>query len=122
MKIEWESNENIGHHECILTEDDGYQQTISLTDYTCAFQRERKEKDCSYKSYHPDAYEVRYCHGYSMHEVFDESYTLEDVKIWCEDYLLNGYIDHYNHILSNLEKIKRRAEWATLFKENRTKF
>ena len=54
-----------------------------------------------------------------MHETFDDSHTFEFVKTWCEDYLLDKYINRYNNIIANLEKIKGEAEWAIQFKNNR---
>ena len=119
MKLEWRNEEDIGHYECTVTDDDGYKQDISFWDYTCEWQSKRKAEDATYRRYHPDAYEVHYCHGYAMHETFDDSYTLEQIKIWCEDYLLDKYIYHYNDIIANLEKIKSKAEWATQFKNGR---
>lgn len=119
MKLEWRNETDIGFYECIVTDDDGYGQSISLWDYTCEYQSNRKATDATYCRYHPEAFEVSYCHGYSMHETFDNTHTLEQVKIWCEDYLLNKYINHYNDVIANLERIKSRAEWATQFKNNR---
>jgi len=119
MKLEWKNEEDIGFYECTITEDDGDSQNICIWDYTCEWQKERKARDYSYNKEHPEAFEVSYCHGYSMRETFDSTHTLEQVKIWCEDYLLNRYINHYNNIIANLEKIKSRAEWATQFKEGR---
>lgn len=120
MKLEWKNNDaDIGHYDCIITDDDGYKQDISLVDYTCEYQRKRKAEDGIYKRYHPEAFEVHYCNGYSMREVFNDSHTLESVKVWCEDYLLDKYINHYNNIIANLEKIKSKAEWAIQFKKDR---
>lgn len=119
MKLEWRSEEDIGFYECTVTDDDGYVQNISIWDYTCEWQRKRKAEDYTYNRYHPEAYEVSYCHGYSMHETFDDSHTLEEVKVWCEDYLLDKYIHHYNDVIANLEKIKSKAEWASEFKKRR---
>lgn len=119
MKLEWRNEEDIGHYECTVTDDDGYEQRISFWDYTCEYQSNRKATDATYCSYHPEAYEVNYCHGYAMHETFDDSHTLKDIKIWCEDYLLDKYINHYNNIITNLKRIKSEAEWAMQFKNDR---
>ena len=119
MKLEWTKDEDIGVYDCIITDDDGYQEKIHVWDYTCEYHIKRKAEDATYSRHHPNAYEVSYCHGYAMHETFDDSYTLEDVKIWCEDYLLDKYINHYNNIVANLDKIKSKAEWAIQFKNDR---
>lgn len=120
MKLKWKNdNADIGHYNCIITDDDGYKQNIFLVDYTCEYQSKRKAEDREYKRYHPKAFEVHYCNGYSMHESFDDSHTLEFVKIWCEDYLLDNYINYYNDIIADLEKIKSKAEWAIQFKKDR---
>jgi hypothetical protein len=119
MKLEWRNEENIGYYQCIITDDDGYKQRISVWDYTCEYQINKKANDAVYNSYHQEAFEVSYCNGCSMHESFDSSHTLEFVKIWCEDYLLDKYINHYNNIVANLEKIKSQAEWAIQFKNDR---
>ena len=119
MKLEWENEEDIGYYECTVTDNDGYEQRISFWDYTYEYQSNRKATDATFCRYHPEAYEVSYCHGYAMHETFDDSRTLEWVKIWCEDYLLDKYINHYNNIIANLERIKSEAEWAIQFKNDR---
>ena len=119
MKLEWRNDEEIGFYECTVTDDDGYTEDISLWDYTCEWQNKRKQEDFVYLRCHPHAFEVCYCRGYSMHETFDDPYTLNDVKVWCEDYLLDGYINHYNDIMAELDKIKGRAEWARQFKKDR---
>lgn len=119
MKLEWRNDEEIGYYECVVTDNDGYTEDISLWDFTCEYQKKRKQEDYAYARCHPYAYEVRYCRGYSMHETFDDSHTLEWVKVWCEDYLLDGYINHYNDIIANFEKIKSQAGWAIQFKVDR---
>lgn len=119
MKLEWRNEEDIGHYECTVTDDDGYEQRISFWDYTCEYQSNKKATDAIFCRYHPEAYEISYCHGYAMRETFDDSHTLEDIKIWCEDYLLDKYINHYNNIIANLERIKSEAEWAIQFKNDR---
>jgi DUF971 family protein len=119
MKLEWISDEDIGVYDCIITDDDGHREKIHMWDYTCEYHRNRKAKDVVYSRYHPNAYEVSYCSGYSMRETFDDSYTLEDIKIWCEDYLLDKYINRYNNIVANLERIKSESEWAIQFKNGR---
>ena len=119
MKLEWENDEDIGHYECTLTDDYGCYENIYIWDYTCEYQRKRKAEDTIYNRHHPEAFEVGYCKGYSMHETFNDSHTLADVKIWCENYLLDKYINHYNYIVDNLEKIKNEAEWAIQFKNDR---
>ena len=119
MKLEWRNDEDIGFYECTVTDDDGYEQHISLWDYTCEWQSKRKAEDYAYNRCHPEAYEVSYCSGYSMHEEFDSSHTLEDIKVWCEDYLLDRYINRYNNIVAELDKIKSRADWALQFKKDR---
>lgn len=119
MKLEWRNEEDIGFYECTVTDNDGYEQHISLWDYTCEYQSNKKATDATFHRYHPEDYEVSYCHGYSMHKAFDDSHTLEEVKVWCEDYLLDKYINHYNDIIDNLESIKSKAEWATQFKNDR---
>ena len=92
MKLEWRNEEDIGHYECTVTDDDGYEQRISFWDYTCEYQSNKKATDAIFCRYHPEAYEISYCHGYAMRETFDDSHTLEDIKIWCEDYLLDKYL------------------------------
>ena len=119
MKLEWRNEENIGYHECTIIDDDGYHEDIHIWDYTCEYHIKQKENDAAYSRYHPAAYEIGYCKGYLMHETFDDSHTLKDVKIWCEDYLLDKYINHYNEIVANFEKIKSKAEWAIQFKNDR---
>lgn len=119
MKLEWRNDEEIGFYECTVTDDDGYTEDISIWDYTCEWQKKRKQDDYAYARCHPYAFEVRYCRGYSMHETFDDTHTLNDVKVWCEDYLLDGYINRYNEIIFNLEKIKSQAGWAIQFKVDR---
>ena len=121
MKLEWRNEEDIGHYKCTVTDNDGYEQHISFWDYTCEYQSNRKATDATFCRYHPEAYEVSYCHGYAMRETFDDSHTLEEVKVWCEDYLLDKYINHYNNIIANLGKIKSEAEWAIQFKNDRLK-
>lgn len=56
-----------------------------------------------------------------MSEGFNKPMTLEEVKIWAEDYLLDMLIKTYENTLANLEKEKTRAEWAKQYKENRRK-
>ena len=101
MNLEWRNEEDIGLYECVITEDDGHSESIFI------------------KVKWTGDYEVDYCRGYAMRETFDSSHTLEQIKVWCEDYLLDGYINLYNNTMANLEKIKSRAEWATQFKNNR---
>lgn len=103
MKLEWRNEEDIGLYECVVTDDYGCSESI--------FIKVKRTGD----------YEVDYCRGYSMRETFDDSHTLEQIKTWCEDYLLDGYINLYNRTVADLEKIKSRAEWATQFKEGRNK-
>lgn len=119
MKLEWRNDEVTGYYQCTVTDDDGYEQYISLWDYTCEWQRKKKAEDYAYNRCHPNDYEVSYCHGYSMHETFDLPKTLVDVKTWCEDYLLDKYINRYNQLIADFDKIKSQAEWAIQFKNGR---
>lgn len=122
MRIKWDDKDaEIGVHEMELELDDGSTRSITVWDYTCPYEKRCIAEDRSYARNHPYAFEVSYCHGYSMHEGFDDSHTLEDVKIWAEDYLLNGIIEHYNDMLANLETAKRQAEWAEEYKKERDK-
>lgn len=120
MKIKWNDKDaDIGFHEMELEFDDGSTRSISVWDYTCPYERKKIEEDRTYARYHPYAFEVSYCCGYSMHEVFDSTHTLEEVKIWAEDYLLDGIIAYYDDMLANLDAAKKRAEWAKQYKEKR---
>lgn len=120
MKIKWNDKDaDIGFYEMELEFDDGSTRSISVWDYTCPYERKKIEEDRAYARNHPYAFEVSYCHGYSMHEVFDSTHTLEDVKIWAEDYLLDGIIAYYDDMLANLDTAKKRAEWAKQYKEKR---
>lgn len=80
----------------------------------------RKEKSF-WNRYHHYDYKVYGCWGWSMSEGFNKPMTLEEVKIWAEDYLLDMLIKTYENTLANLEKEKTRAEWAKQYKENRRK-
>lgn len=125
MKLYWKNNRQmaeIGSYECVLEDDDGYTQTIHIRDNTCEFCRKEAAKDpITFKHYHPYAFEVDYCHGYSMSEGFDETWTLERVKIWAEDYLLNGLINNYNHMKETIGQAEQEAIWAQEFKNSRNK-
>lgn len=120
MKIIWDDRDaDIGIYKMELKFDDGSTNGITVWDYTCPYEKQRIEEDKSYAKAHPYAFEVSYCHGYSMHEVFDNSHTLEEVKVWAEDYLLNGLIEYYDNMLKDLNAAKKRAEWAKKYKETR---
>lgn len=122
MRIIWNDKDaDIGFHEMKLELDDGSKRSITVWDYTCPYEKKRIAEDRSYARNHPYAFEVNYCHGYSMHEGFDDSHTLEDVKIWAEDYLLNGIIAYYDDMIADLEAARKRAEWAKNYKEARNK-
>lgn len=76
MKLYWEENEfaEIGSYSCVLELNEKHRFTIGVHDYTCPFQRDQREKDpIRFDHYHPFAYEVDYCCGYSMHKGFDET-------------------------------------------------
>lgn len=54
-----------------------------------------------------------------MEESFPNTWTLEQVKIWAEDYLLDKYINHYKNVLEELKTLKKNAEQAQAIKESR---
>lgn len=124
MKLYWEKNgmSVIGSYECVLELEDNYKLHIGICDYTCKFQREEAKKNpVTFKRYHPYAFEVDFCQGYSMHKGFDETWTLEEVKVWAENYLLDKLINEYNHMKETIGLAEQRAIWAQEFKNARKK-
>ncbi len=120
MKIKWNDKDaDIGFHEMELELIDGTTRRMSVWDYTCPFQKEKNKNRGWGAIPESIAFKVSYCCGYSMEETFDNSYTLEDVKIWAEDYLLDMLINSYKEVLENLDRIKSMAEWAKQYKEKR---
>lgn len=89
MKLEWNNKDaNIGFYELELELEDGTKREIVVWDNTCEYQKRENEKDPAHARYNPSGFRVNYCHGYSMEEFFDDTHTLEEVKIWAENFLL----------------------------------
>ena len=124
FKLIWDEEfADIGSYHCELRLEEGFRYSIGVNDNTCAFQQEQAQKNpVTWKHYHPYDYEVNGAFGgWSMSEGFNKPMTLEEVKIWAEDYLLDILINTYETTLANLSKEKERAEWAKQYKENRRK-
>lgn len=122
MKLEWNNKDaNIGFYELELELEDGTKREIVVWDNTCEYQKRENEKDPAHARYNPRGFRVNYCHGYSMEEFFDDTHTLEEVKIWAENFLLDNLIEGYKDMLANLETARRQAEWSAAYKEARDK-
>lgn len=129
LRFEWKDTD-YGYHECILYEGDKEINDIYFNDYTTEF-NQKSDKENKYKR--PYAFEVGWCHGWSMSEGFDydENYdehrddngyriggyqgkcthTVDDIKKWCENWLAQQYLSRYYKTLENLEQLKQRAMW-----------
>lgn len=125
FKFVWDNEfADIGSYHCELTlKEPGYRLSIGVHDNTCEFcQKEAEKNPVTWKHYHPYDYEVHGAFGgWSMSEGFNRPMTLEEVKIWAEDYLLDILINTYETTLKNLEEERIRAEWAKQYKANRRK-
>ena len=122
LNISWDENyKDIGVYRLILELDDGTEREMTVWDNTCDYQKRENAKDPVHARYNPSGFKVSYCHGYSMEEFFDDTHTLEEVKEWAENYLLDGLINRYKDLLDELDPAKRRAEWAAEYKLKRTK-
>lgn len=124
FKFVWnEEFADIGSYHCELQLEEGYTLSIGVKDNTCAYEQEQKKKNpVAWNRYHHYDYKVYGCWGgWLTSEGFNKPMTLEEVKIWAEDYLLDMLIKTYENTLANLEKERTRAEWAKQYKENRRK-
>ncbi len=120
--ISWnEKDKDIGVYLLILELDEGTKREMTVWDNTCNYQKQKRANNPTYTRYNPSGFKVSYCHGYSMEEFFDDTHTLEEVKEWAENYLLDGLINRYKDLLKELDPAKRRAEWAAEYKFKRTK-
>ena len=136
ISFEWDdSSADIGHYRCNCYEIDDVTKNkvkiddIYFTDYTNAWQ----QKDAIENHYYrPCAFEVSWCHGWSMNESFgyDKDYrtrkdengnniygyngtcdrTVNDIKTWCEEWIAQRHINNYEKILAELEELRQRAE------------
>jgi hypothetical protein len=134
LRFEWE-DEDYGFHKCILYDGKNKIDNICFWDYTSEF-HQRDDRENGYTR--PYSFEVSWCDGWSMSHGFDldkeynhhwdEKYlpdrhiakggyqgncthTVDDIKNWCEEWLAQQYIKHYEHIINELEKDRQRAEW-----------
>ena len=134
LRFEWE-DEDYGFHKCRLYDGKNEIDNICFWDYTSEF-HQRDDRENGYTR--PYSFEVSWCCGWSMRHGFDydEDYakhydekclpirhiakggyqgncthTVDDVKNWCEEWLAQGYIEHYENILNELDEAKRRADW-----------
>ena len=120
MKLIWDDkNKDRGVYKLTLTTDEGSKQEITLWDYACPYRQEQLERDFGFNTNFLFGFVISYCHGYSMEESFPNTWTLEQVKIWAEDYLLDKYINHYKNVLEELKTLKKNAEQAQAIKESR---
>lgn len=118
MKIKWNNNDaDIGSYTCYLIFDDGKKVDIWVKDYTCEFEQEESKKNRYYNSHN---FKVHFCNGFSMTEYFDApEWSLEKVKLWAEDYLLDKLIERYTHALKELPQIEKEALQAQEIKNLR---
>ena len=134
LRFEWE-DEDYGFHKCRLYDGKKEIDNICFWDYTSEF-HQRDDRENGYTR--PYSFEVSWCCGWSMRHGFDydEDYakhydekclpvrhiakggyqgncthTVDDIKNWCEEWLAQGYIEHYENILNELDEAKRRADW-----------
>ena len=134
LRFEWE-DENYGFHKCRLYEDKKEIDNICFWDYTSEF-HQKNDRENRYTR--PYSFEVSWCRGWSMKHGFDydEDYAkhydekylpdrhiteggyqgncthaVDDIKNWCEEWLAQWYIEHYEDILNELGEAKRRADW-----------
>lgn len=122
MKLEWEEKDkNIGSYTCYLIFDDGKKVDIWVKDYTCQFeQEERKKNPRDWDYYNTHNFEVHFCNGFSMTEYFDApEWSLEKVKLWAEDYLLDKLIERYTYALKELPQLEKEALQAQEIKNLR---
>lgn len=133
MKFYWKDDVENGSYECLLYDGDEKINDIYFKDYSNYFNQTFDKKHGFTRPY---AYEVSWCHGWSMRkgfdydEQYDEHYeeqdgsiiriggyqgncthTVQDIKRWCETWLAKKYIDNYKQIVENFEKAKERAKW-----------
>ena len=118
MRFEWR-DENYGFHECSLYDGKKEIDDICFWDYTSDF-HQKHDRENGYER--PYSFVVSWCKGWSMEEGFDydddyknhfdEKYlpdrhipaggyqgkcthTVDDIKNWCEEWLAQRYINHY---------------------------
>lgn len=130
MEFKWIDNVNIGEYTCNLYDGDEKINDINFTDYTSEFHQRVDKKEGYKRSY---SFEVRWCNGWSMHEMFDYdadyrnhtdengkvvggyqgncTHTVDDIKRWCENWLAQRYLASYYDTLAKLDKMKARADW-----------
>ena len=130
LRFEWEVNSLISVYRCYLYEGDKIINDIKFYDYSCEKSREYDKK----KGYvRPYSFEVDWCHGWSMSEGFDYdeecynrydedgrriggyqgncTHTVEDIKMWCENWLAQQYLSSYYETIATLDEKKARAKW-----------
>lgn len=123
MKLEWNDDyADVGTYSLTITLDSGREVYLNVRDYcTCPYQQAQKVKNPrEFGHYHPYDFEVDFCMGWSMQKGFNApEYDLEKVKIWAEDFLLDGLIKNYKETLTELEELKINAEQAQAIKDTR---
>lgn len=129
MRLEWDdSSALIGRYECTLYDDNNEElQKISIKDFT---NKVVYESDVRNQWHRHSAYEIYWCNGWSMREYFghDEiayredhflnrygynghsNVTLEDVKKYCEEWLVHFYIMDYEKALQELQAKKEISD------------
>lgn len=122
-EIEKDEKHGISYYKCYLYDDDGKElDEIYFHDYSTPYEVEEAKKNYWKRPY---AYEVGYCHGYSMSHGFDydddyydyfgyrgkKTHTVADIKKWCENYLASKYIIDYEAELEKLQERKRKSDW-----------
>lgn len=123
MKLEWNDDyADVGTYSLTITLDSGREVYLNVRDYySCPYQQTQKAKNPrEFEYYHPYDFEVDFGMGWSMQKGFNApEYDLEKVKIWAEDFLLDGLIKNYKETLAELEELKINAEQAQAIKDTR---